>query len=112
MAVKFIFCCTFSSLLFFFYLIPESRWHLSSKDVDDVAVYIPMSKINDEGANFITILKAIPPEELLRKQEAVRRIGKLSFGFSIINFSLSFYIGFSVFNIFVILHSYLSTDII
>ena len=47
--------------------------------MDDVAVYIPMSKINDEGANFLTILKSIPPEELLRKQEAIRRIGSLLF---------------------------------
>ena len=58
---------------------------MSSEDVDDVAVYIPMSKINDEGANFITILKAIPPEELLRKQEAVRRIGKFVVEFSVCN---------------------------
>ena len=60
-----------------------------------MAVYIPMSKINDEGANFITILKAIPPEELLRKQEAVRRIGKVSFGFSIIYFSFSLEMDFN-----------------
>ena len=43
--------------------------------MDDVAVYIPMSKINNEGANFLTILKAIPEEEMLRKQAAIRKIG-------------------------------------
>jgi hypothetical protein len=52
------------------------RWHLSQSDVDDVAVYIPMSLINDDGGNFLTVLKAIPYDEVLRKQAAIRRIGE------------------------------------
>ena len=35
-----------------------------------------MAEISEKGGNFITILKAIPKEEVLRKQEAVRRIGE------------------------------------
>lgn len=54
--------------------LTQYKWFLSQQDVDEVAVYIPMSKINSDGANFIQILKAIPPEELARKQAAVRRI--------------------------------------
>ena len=38
-----------------------------------------MSKINDEGANFLSILKAIPEEEMMRKQAAIRKIGKRIF---------------------------------
>lgn len=52
------------------------RWHLSQSDVDDVAVYIPMAEISEKGGNFLTILKAIPKEEVMRKQAAVRRIGE------------------------------------
>jgi hypothetical protein len=53
------------------------RWFFTSELVDEVAVYIPMAKINNEGANFISILKAITPEELKRKQQAIRRIGEI-----------------------------------
>ena len=60
----------------FFYPFTAIRWHLSQSDVDDVAVYIPMSLINDDGGNFLTVLKAIPHDEVLRKQEAIRRIGE------------------------------------
>ena len=62
--------------LLFFYPLTASRWHLSQSDVDDVAVYIPMSLINDDGGNFLTVLKAIPDDEVLRKQAAIRRIGR------------------------------------
>ena len=41
-----------------------------------MAVYIPMSLINDDGGNFLTVLKAIPDDEVLRKQAAIRRIGR------------------------------------
>ena len=54
--------------------LTQYKWFLSRKDVDEVAVYIPMKTINNDGGNFIAILKAIPPEELARKQAAVRRI--------------------------------------
>ena len=54
--------------------LTQYKWFLSQRDVDEVAVYIPMSKINSDGANFIQILKAIPPAELARKQAAVRRL--------------------------------------
>jgi hypothetical protein len=53
----------------------RTRWFFKQKQVDEVAVYIPMAKINNEGANFISILKAIKPEELRRKQEAIKKIG-------------------------------------
>ena len=35
-----------------------------------------MAEISEKGGNFITILKAIPKEEVMRKQAAVRRIGE------------------------------------
>ena len=35
-----------------------------------------MAEISEKGGNFLTILKAIPKEEVLRKQAAVRRIGE------------------------------------
>ena len=54
--------------------LTQYKWFLSRQDVDEVAVYIPMKTINNDGGNFIAILKAIPPEELARKQAAVRRI--------------------------------------
>ena len=54
--------------------LTQYKWFLSRQDVDEVAVYIPMKTINNDGGNFIAILKAIPAEELARKQAAVRKI--------------------------------------
>ena len=39
--------------------------------VEDVAVYIKLSTVSGENKNFISILKAIPPEEIKRKQVAI-----------------------------------------
>jgi hypothetical protein len=42
--------------------------------VEDVAVYIPMNAIMEEGVNFINVLKAITPMQLAKKQAAIRRL--------------------------------------
>ena len=67
---------TSSPLPSLYFTCSTIRWHLSQSDVDDVAVYIPMTQINDNGGNFISILRAIPRKEVQRKQAAIRRIGR------------------------------------
>ena len=54
--------------------LTQYKWFLTPEDVAAAAVYIPMARINTDGANFLSILKAVPPEELARKQAAVRRL--------------------------------------
>lgn len=54
--------------------LSQYSWHVSEKDVDDVSVYIPMKDINENNINFIDVLKAIPPDELKRKQRAIASI--------------------------------------
>jgi len=54
--------------------LSQYAWHLSESDVDAVSVYIPLKSINSGGANFITILKALSPEEVAQKQAAIRKI--------------------------------------
>lgn len=49
-------------------------WHLSKQDVSDVSVYIPMKQINEEGSNFMEILRDISPEEIARKQRAIEKL--------------------------------------
>lgn len=57
--------------------LTQYAWHLSEQDVDNVSVYIPLKSINSGDANFITVLKALSPEEVARKQAAVRKIAPL-----------------------------------
>lgn len=65
--------------------------------VDRVSVYIPMSKINEQNANFLEILRAIPSDEVRRKQQHIASIAptlqysivrNLSFDFAIFGSSL------------------------
>ncbi len=42
--------------------------------MDAVSVYIPMKRINEEGVNFLEILRAIPDHELKRKQKAIEAL--------------------------------------
>lgn len=42
--------------------------------VDDVAVYIKLSTISGENKNFISILKAIPLDEVKKKQKAISEL--------------------------------------
>ncbi|CAK9250377.1 unnamed protein product [Sphagnum jensenii] len=53
------------------------QWHVtahSCSGVDEVSVYIPMRVINEEGANFIDILRKMPDSELQKKQMAIERL--------------------------------------
>ena len=54
--------------------LSQYSWHLSEQDVDDVSVYIPLKSINTGEANFITILKALTPEQVAKKQARIREL--------------------------------------
>lgn len=49
-------------------------WYFSEQDLNDVAVYIPKQMIMESNGNFLTILRAIDSQEVLRKQQAIARI--------------------------------------
>eukprot|EP01038_Epipyxis_sp_PR26KG_P012142 gene12142-16256_t len=51
--------------------LSQYSWHLSEEDINNVAVYIPMKIINEQNENFLKILSAISPEEILKKQKAI-----------------------------------------
>ena len=54
--------------------LAQYAWHLSSADIEAIAVYIPRTAILKENVNFIDVLRAITPEELRKKQLAIERI--------------------------------------
>ena len=54
--------------------LAQYGWHLSSEDIEEIAVYIPRTAILKEKVNFIDVLRAISPEELRKKQLAIERI--------------------------------------
>lgn len=49
-------------------------WFFTEEEMTEVSVYMPKQMIMEENANFLDILKAITPEELLKKQLAIERI--------------------------------------
>lgn len=54
--------------------LSQYMWHVSESQIDEIAVYIPMKKINEEGANFLDILRAIPEEKVQKMQKAIEKI--------------------------------------
>jgi hypothetical protein len=52
----------------------NANFRIASFQVDNVAIYIPMKTINEDDANFMQILKDIPPEEVMRKQLEIEKI--------------------------------------
>lgn len=44
--------------------LSQYSWHVTDEEVDEVAVYIPMKDINENNANFMQILHAIPRDEV------------------------------------------------
>ncbi len=49
-------------------------WFFTKDDLDEVAVFIPKQMILEESANFLDLLKAIPAQELKRKQLAIAKL--------------------------------------
>jgi hypothetical protein len=74
--------------------LAQYSWHLSDQDVinkynsleiltvsifhiyqvKSVAIYIPMKSVNEEGLNFLDVLKAIPDKEISRRQRLIAEI--------------------------------------
>jgi len=54
--------------------LAQYGWHLSTQDIEDIAVYIPRAAILDQKVNFLDVLKAITPQELRRKQLAIEKV--------------------------------------
>ena len=54
--------------------ISQYIWHLTEEEMDRVSVYIPMKAINEDGANFIHILRNLTSNEIIEKQEAIRSV--------------------------------------
>ena len=52
----------------------QYKWYFSSKDVDDVAVYISRQEMIERGANAMSILKNISIDEIRAKQDAIEKI--------------------------------------
>lgn len=42
--------------------------------MEEVSVYIPKQSVLDEGGNFLEILRAIPAEEIKKKQLAIEQL--------------------------------------
>eukprot|EP01038_Epipyxis_sp_PR26KG_P004343 gene4343-6146_t len=49
-------------------------WHLSEEDVSKISVYIPMKHLIEYDLNFMHILNALSPEEILMKQYSIAEI--------------------------------------
>mmetsp|Transcript_27904 Transcript_27904/g.39638 ORF Transcript_27904/g.39638 Transcript_27904/m.39638 type:complete len:350 (-) Transcript_27904:1226-2275(-) len=54
--------------------LTQYNWHLSTQDIEDIAVYIPRADILEQKVKFLDVLKAISPQELHRKQLAIEKI--------------------------------------
>ena len=47
---------------------------LAESQISEVSVFIPKQQVQEVGVNFLSILKKISPEDLLKKQLAIARI--------------------------------------
>jgi hypothetical protein len=54
--------------------LEQYSWHLTKEDVEKVAVYIPMKDINENGINFLDVLRKIPESELRSKQRYISQL--------------------------------------
>lgn len=54
--------------------LSQYRWFISDEELEEAAVYIPATDVTENGVKFLDVLKAITPEELLKKQRVIERI--------------------------------------
>ena len=54
--------------------LAQYMWFLTSKEREDVSVFIPKQSIMEGGANYLDILKGISDEEIMRKQRAIEAV--------------------------------------
>jgi len=54
--------------------ISQYVWFFSEQEIEDVAVYIPVSSVLTGQVNVMLLLSSIPDQEVLKKQKAIERI--------------------------------------
>lgn len=54
--------------------LSQYYWFLSKQDAEDIALYIPIKNITEQGQNFMHIIKSIPLRVLRAKQSAIERV--------------------------------------
>jgi hypothetical protein len=54
--------------------ITQYFWHIPPEMVEEITVFIPGQSVIDGSVNFLDVLRAIPSDEIDRKQRAIERI--------------------------------------